>query len=280
MKIYRLRSYKEYLSHSARDRGRLSRHQSIIESFVPAIPKEFAVSGYSYTASREVMFHVDFQHSGTSGRVIWRERVCCPITGFNNRMRATIHIFDLEMEAYPDSSIYITEQVTPIFRYFSENFPNVIGSEYLGEQIKFGEVDRNGVRNETLCNLQFPGESFDILVSLDVLEHIPDYRLAFNECLRVLKPGGKILLSVPFVPTSEKNIVRARVENGVVNHILPAEYHGNPLSQEGVVCYTHFGWELLDELRTAGFADVYATCFYSLEFGYLGGEQFLFIARK
>lgn len=280
MKVYRLRSYEEYLSHATRDRERLSNHQSIINGFVPATQKEFTVDGYSYTAGQTVSFRVDFQHSGADGKVIWRERVCCPLTGFNNRMRATFQLFDLEMEAYPDSSIYITEQVTPIFKYFSDRYQNITGSEYLGNKIKFGEVDPNGIRNETLCNLKFADESFDIIVSLDVLEHIPDFSSALRECFRVLKPGGRMLLSAPFVASSSHNIIRARLKDGKVEHILPPEYHGDPLSRDGVLCYTHFGWELLDEIREAGFMDAYAVCFYSLKFGYLGGEQFLFIARK
>ena len=280
MKVYRMRGYEEYLSHATRDRERLSNHQSIISGIVPATQKEFTVNGYSYTAGQTVSFRVDFQHSGADGKVIWRERVCCPLTGFNNRMRATFHLFDLEMEAYPDTSIYITEQVTPIFKYFSERYQNITGSEYLGTKIQFGEVDRNGIRNETLCNLKFTDESFEIIVSLDVLEHIPDFPSALRECFRVLKPGGRMLLSVPFVAGSKDNIIRARLKDGEVEHVLPPEYHGDPLSQAGVLCYTHFGWELLDELRAVGFRDAYALCYYSLEFGYLGGEQFLFIGRK
>ena len=253
----------------------------VINSLVPAKQKEFYFKGYSYTAGHDVKFIVDFMHSGDSGRVIWRERVACPVTGFNNRMRATFHIFDLEMEAYPDSAIYITEQVTPIYKYFAERFQNVTGSEYLGDKVAYGALNRNGIRNETLCNLSFPDETFDIIVSLDVLEHIPDYSVAFKECARVLKPGGRFLWSVPFAPNSPKNIVRARLgDGGVVEHLLPAEYHGDPLSQAGVLCFTHFGWEMLEQVKAAGFSDAYAACFHSLEFGYLGGEQFIFIAKR
>ncbi|MDA8254138.1 MAG: class I SAM-dependent methyltransferase [Betaproteobacteria bacterium] len=280
MKIYRLRNHGEYLAHTARDSQRLLQHQATLNTLVPDTKKNFTVSGYSYTAGHDVQFLVDFQHSGTSGKVIWRERVCCPETGFNNRMRATFHIFDLEMEAYPDSAIYVTEQVTPIYKYFAERYSNVTGSEYLGGQTEFGGLDANGIRNETLCNLSFPSETFDIIVSLDVLEHIPDYLTAFKECSRVLKPGGRLLWSVPFVPSSEENIIRARLKDGEIEHLLPAEYHGDPLSQAGVLCFTHFGWEMLEQIKAAGFKDAYAACFHSLEFGYLGGEQFIFIARK
>ena len=38
---------------------------------------------------------------------------------------------------------------------------------------------------------------FDVVMGLDVFEHIPDDAAAFAECYRVLKPGGVLVLSVP-----------------------------------------------------------------------------------
>ncbi len=42
-----------------------------------------------------------------------------------------------------------------------------------------------------------PPETFDIIVSLDILEHLHDDRLFAQEMARVLKPGGKLILSTP-----------------------------------------------------------------------------------
>ena len=280
MRLHRLRSLQEFEKHREQNAEEIATHIKAIESLVPAHPREFRVPGYSYTAEQKVDFLVDFQHSGASGRVNWRERVCCPKTGFNNRMRATFHVFDIEMEAYKDSRIYITEQITPIYSYFASRYSQVFGSEYLADEVPYGTLNAHGVRNETLCALSFADQSFDILVSLDVLEHIPDYRTAFSECARVLKPGGRMMWSVPFVSSINNNIIRARMSENGVEHLLPPEYHGDPLSKNGVLCFTHFGWEMLDQVRAAGFTDAYAICFQSLAFGYLGGEQFLFVARK
>jgi hypothetical protein len=280
MRIHRVHTYDEFLAHSARNKQSIEQHQALLQKITPKEQISFTVPGYSYTAGKQVDFIVDFQHSGDSGQVNWRERVCCPETYFNNRMRATFHLFDLEMQPYPDSKIYITEQITPIFTYFAGQFPGVVGSEFLGDHVPFGHVNENGVRNETLCALSFPDQSFDTLVSLDVLEHIPDYERAFRECARILKKGGKMMWSVPFIATSSNNVVRARIENGEIIHILPPEYHGNPLSNDGILCFTHFGWQMLDQMRAAGFRDAYALCYHSSKFGYLGSEQFMFIAIK
>jgi SAM-dependent methyltransferase len=40
-----------------------------------------------------------------------------------------------------------------------------------------------------------PDESFDIVMSTQVLEHVPDPGLYLSECFRALRPGGRMLLS-------------------------------------------------------------------------------------
>lgn len=45
--------------------------------------------------------------------------------------------------------------------------------------------------------LPFPDESFDIILSHEVLEHVQDDRNAVGELVRVLRPGGKAIIFVP-----------------------------------------------------------------------------------
>lgn len=45
--------------------------------------------------------------------------------------------------------------------------------------------------------LPFAANNFDLLALLDTVEHIPDEFGVFQECRRVLKPGGKLLVTVP-----------------------------------------------------------------------------------
>jgi SAM-dependent methyltransferase len=46
-------------------------------------------------------------------------------------------------------------------------------------------------------NLPFAGDSFDLLVSCETVEHLPDIQSAFSEMYRVTRPGGKLLLTTP-----------------------------------------------------------------------------------
>ncbi|MEM7125759.1 MAG: class I SAM-dependent methyltransferase [Chloroflexota bacterium] len=45
--------------------------------------------------------------------------------------------------------------------------------------------------------MPFENNSFDLIALLDTVEHIPDEFGVFEECLRVLKPGGKLMVTVP-----------------------------------------------------------------------------------
>jgi SAM-dependent methyltransferase len=47
--------------------------------------------------------------------------------------------------------------------------------------------------------LALPSLAFDTIVATDVLEHLPDPGVAFAEIARLLAPGGKALIAVPFL---------------------------------------------------------------------------------
>jgi SAM-dependent methyltransferase len=48
-------------------------------------------------------------------------------------------------------------------------------------------------------NLPFPDGSYDVLLVFDVLEHVKADVRFIQECSRVLRPGGRIILTVPFM---------------------------------------------------------------------------------
>jgi SAM-dependent methyltransferase len=51
----------------------------------------------------------------------------------------------------------------------------------------------------TVYDLPFEDESFDIVLCMVVMEHLEDPRKAISEMRRVLKQGGSIIVSVPFL---------------------------------------------------------------------------------
>lgn len=271
--------YAYYLNAMARE----SRRRRALEASLPDGNRDFYVPGYCWICGRISFLHVDYSYSYLVDGVETpnlREHLRCPDCQLNNRMRAAVHFFERALVAGGrEPSVYMTEQCTPIYTAMSHRHPDLAGSEYFGDRLPLGGFTHDGLRNESLTRLTFPSASFDVVISLDVLEHVAFVERALAECRRVLRPGGALLFSVPFYPERETNLVRASEdEAGRITHHLPPEYHGDPLSTDGCLAYHHFGWELLDWVRRAGFARVEAVLFWSRGHGYLGPNNLLFTA--
>lgn len=107
---------------------------------------------------------------------------------------------------------------------------------YYSEDCLPGSAREVGAICEDLTNLPFEDNSLDLMVSSDVLEHIPDASRAFEENARVLKKGGVHLFTVP---THTKTIQRAKFENGELIHLTEPEYHLDPLNENGILAFWH-----------------------------------------
>ena len=62
-------------------------------------------------------------------------------------------------------------------------------------------VGTDRVELASLHALPFPDAHFDLVMSMDVLEHLEDDRAALRELWRVARPGGRLLVSVPVFPS-------------------------------------------------------------------------------
>jgi len=275
-------SYDAYLDHVERYRTIWIERERITHDW-SQLGDSFHISGYCDPCERRVDFLVDFLYAPSLSErrePNWRERVVCPC-GLNNRVRAAVHVFRRFCRPTRSDPIYITEQVTPLYRWLTEEYESVVGSEYQGDTVPFGSTRQDGIRNESITHLSFADAAFAHALSFDVIEHVPDYEMALRELSRVLRPGGTLLFSVPFLANAQHTLTRARITcEGEIEHLLPPEYHGDPMAEEGCLCFYHFGWDLLESARRAGFSDVRAIAVWSREFGYLGGEQLLFLARR
>ncbi len=48
-----------------------------------------------------------------------------------------------------------------------------------------------------ISHLPFKDGTFDVVICSEVLEHIADHRRAVRESIRILKPGGRLVVSIP-----------------------------------------------------------------------------------
>lgn len=264
-----------------------TKNESNIENYHAAKAKSepFKIKGYCLPCDKKVHFKVDFEYGATSINGLltpnWRERLVCPQCQLNNRQRLMAGLLKKNISPSKDISIYFMEQVTPIFNWATSKFKtlNLIGSEYLGENF-IGGKKYNGIRHEDITKLSFKNESFDYIVSNEVFEHVNSPLSGLKECYRVLKKGGKMIITVPFFLNKEHSITRAEILNNKLIQHLPEVYHGNPISEKGSLVFTDFGWDFLDLILSAGFSDTYIDFYKNIKLGHFGSTLFTIIGIR
>jgi SAM-dependent methyltransferase len=115
---------------------------------------------------------------------------------------------------------------------------------------KPGSLRADGTMCQDITALTFASESFDLIVSSDVLEHVPLLERAFDESRRVLKQEGAHLFTVPPRLQTKK---RAELVGGEVVHLEPPEYHRDPLSPQGILAYWDMGPDLAEVFGSESF---------------------------
>lgn len=88
----------------------------------------------------------------------------------------------------------------------------------------------NGTRCENLEKLTFSDNSFDLVITQDVFEHVFQPDRAALEIMRVLKPAGAHVFTTPKYPGLRNSRRRAKIDTtGKIKHLIEPVYHGNPI---------------------------------------------------
>ena len=134
-------------------------------------------------------------------------------------------------------------------RYLS-TLPRLAFSEYIDPN---SPGSPTAARHEDLTRLTYPDAAFDLVLTSESLEHVPDLSAALREIGRVLKPGGHHIFTIPVHPNVAKTFARTVVRpDGTLEHLAPQIRH--PWGDRGWPVYTEFGTDLPEILRAAGFA--------------------------
>jgi len=188
----------------------------------------FGIPGFCGACDRAVTFSVDFASTWTAPDGItvpnWRESMVCPRCNLNARQRMIASLVReecalprREAEAgkgagIPRKLIYIMEQATPLYEWCRDwvsaaESLELVGSEYVCEDD--GETTPDNVRREDAERLSFGNDTVDLYISCDVLEHVNDPWAALRELGRVLRPGGRAILTFPMDPHKQATVRRA-----------------------------------------------------------------------
>ncbi len=137
---------------------------------------------------------------------------------------------------------------------------------------EFGSKDPS-IPSENLEALSYEDNSLDLILTSDTLEHVPNFDVAMSEILRVLKPGGLHVFTIPVV-WSRKTRKRAVLRESGVDNILEASYHG--VGQPDYLVFTEFGYDIIAQIEKIGFE----TTVFKMNLVNLSDTSGVFITKK
>jgi SAM-dependent methyltransferase len=133
---------------------------------------------------------------------------------------------------------------------FVRTLPFYAGSDYSGESHP-ASADPEA-RSEDLTRMSYRDSSFDLILTSETLEHVPDLHAALREIHRVLAPGGRHVFTVPVLPGTKQTVARAVVgPDGSICDRMPRICH--PGGDWGYPVFTEIGTDLAELLTQAGF---------------------------
>jgi SAM-dependent methyltransferase len=216
-----------------------------------------------------------------SGSAWFRDFLACANCGSVPRERALALILN---EIRPDWRQMSIHESSPSPRGISakvaKEAAQYVGTQYMPDQ-PFGEKIGT-YRNEDLQAQTFADGTFDIVLTLDVMEHVYEPAAAFTEIYRTLKPGGVYICTFP-VRKGQVAAWERRFEelpDGTRRHFKPPEIHGNPVSKEGSIVTVDWGYDLHQQIAEWAPFDVRVCRFADQSHGIMGEYTEVIISTK
>ncbi|HUI66278.1 MAG TPA: class I SAM-dependent methyltransferase [Bacteroidota bacterium] len=192
-----------------------------------------------------------------------REGVLCGNCASTSRLRAVVYWLSrvtgndgLALHEWPPRRSFAILESSARGAYpvmLSDKF-DYYATEFDPEKIASG-ADRRHYAD--FQKLHFAGESFDVVIASDVFEHVRDDRAGYAEILRTLKPGGTLILTVPYAHEQKETIRRVDTSGEKDTMLLEPEYHGGG---GHTLTYRNYGRDLLSLLQQTGFSVLHSRC--------------------
>jgi SAM-dependent methyltransferase len=173
---------------------------------------------------------------------------------------------------FPDWRELKIHESSPANRGISSKLRNE-GKDYFQSHYYPGrsEANVNDFYNINLEDQEFEDETFDVFVSLDVLEHVFDPATAMAEIYRTLKHQGVALLTFPIIKSQVEAVdFRANLVNGVINYVKTKQYHGNPIDESGSLVTVDYGYDIHQKIAEWAPFNVEIVRFNRRDVGILG----------
>jgi SAM-dependent methyltransferase len=210
----------------------------------------------------------------------YRDHLFCSGCGSIPRERALALVLE---RRFPDWRRLAIHESSPAERGISKKLarecPGYVASQFFPGEPPGATV--RGFRNENLEALSFPDASFDLVVTLDVMEHVNQPDVVLREVSRTLKPGGAYLFTVPTYKARVQSERRAHYRpDGSVELMAEAEYHGNPVSDAGSLVTFHYGYDFAELIAAWSGLDVEVARFHDHRHGVIGDFTEVYLASR
>lgn len=129
---------------------------------------------------------------------------------------------------------------------YLKQLPHHLYSEYQ-------ESPSAGIPHEDLTRLSYPDASFDLVLTSETLEHVPDLELALSEIRRILVPAGRHVFTIPWRPDILETKPRLTLTTNGLEIVTPPVIH-HPGGDVGYPVFTEIGLDFADRMSNAGFS--------------------------
>jgi len=121
------------------------------------------------------------------------DNILCPACLSTARERLIIALLNDQFKVVGKKILHFSPEKN-IYRFIKAN-NEVITADI--EPLFYKSIDSN-IKNEDATHLSYADNSFDVVIGNHIMEHIPNDIKAMSEIYRVLKPGGRAILQVPY----------------------------------------------------------------------------------
>lgn len=215
-----------------------------------------------------------------------RESYLCTNCASVPRERALMFVIE---EYYPQWRKLKIHESSPVARgasvKLSKFCKKYTPTQYFPDK-KHGEF-LNGFRNEDLEHQTFLDNSFDLVITQDVFEHIYNPELAFKEIERTLKKGGAHIFTVPIINKHKQTQIWAVANKDgsprFLHKPIPGEpdYHGNPVDPKGSPVTMHWGFDIINFIKKCNTnMDTEIISTYDQRRGIMGEYREVFLSKK
>jgi len=173
-----------------------------------------------------------------------RDNYRCELCNSIPRQRHVQHILNTVIPGWKEMRIH---ESSPCADYLKKVAPGYTASQYFPEKDPGESVGE--FTNQNLESLSFSDNTFDIFLSQDVLEHVFNPKMAIQEMLRVVKPGGYVIFTIPIFH-GKSTLQRAKLNNtDEIEYLADAVYHGNPIDKDGSLAVWDYGDDIVDQFK-------------------------------